>query len=225
MHTHRHIFSEREEMREISGTKYFAIGFIAFATSTTSISAETIDLGLGMTSLGTTLEGSYAASDKLSYRGLYSLGLNRSFDEMQDGVDYNIEGELGGFALIADYRPFGGGFVVGGGLFSSNTSIDLTATVTNQTFGNSANQTGTLTGKAEFSNSIAPMLTLGYQSNLGPIDVRADLGAIFTGGVQLSATSDTIAQADIDLELADTESEVNQYNFFPFLGLSVSYSF
>ena len=69
------------------------------------------------------------------------------------------------------------------------------------------------------------MLTLGYQSNLGPIDIRADLGAIFTGGVKLSGTSDTIAQADIDLELADTESEVNQYNFFPFLGLSVSYSF
>ena len=69
------------------------------------------------------------------------------------------------------------------------------------------------------------MLTLGYQSALGPIDIRANLGAIFTGGIQLSATSDTIAQADIDLELADTESEVNQYNFFPFLGLSVSYSF
>ena len=212
-------------MREISGIKYFAVGFIAFTTSTIPINAETFEVGLGMTSLGVTVEGSYEASEKLSYRGLYSLGLNRSFDETQDGVVYNIEGELGGFALLADYRPFEGGFVVGGGLFSSNTSVDLNATVTNQTFGNSANQTGTLTGKAEFSNSIAPMLTLGYQSTLGPLDIRADLGAIFNGGIQLSATSDTIAQADIDLELADTESEVNQYNFFPFLGLSVSYSF
>ena len=178
-----------------------------------------------MTSLGVTVEGSYEASDKLSYRGLYFWGLNRSFDDTQDGVDYYIEGELGGFALLADYKPFGGGFVVGGGLFSSNTSVDLNATVTNQTFGNSANQTGTLTGKAEFSNSLAPMLVLGYQSTLGPIDFRANLGAIFTGGMQLSATSDTIAQADIDLVLVDTENELNQYNFFPYLGLSVSYSF
>ena len=218
-------FLERHRMLEISGIKYFSVGFIAFTTSTTPISAETFELGLGMTSLGVTVEGSYKVSDKLSYRGLYSLGLNRSFDETQDGIDYNIEGELGGFALLADYRPFGGGFVVGGGLFSSNTSVDLNATVTNQTFGNSANQTGTLAGKAEFSKSIAPMLTIGYQSTLGLLDIRANIGAILAGGIQLSATSDTIAQADIDLELADTESEVNQYNFFPFFGLSVSYAF
>ena len=105
-------------MREINGIKYFTVGFIAFTTSTAPISAETFEVGLGMTSLGVTVEGSFEASDKLSYLGLYFLGLNRSFDETQDGVDYNIEGELDGFALLADYKPFGGGFVAGGGLFS-----------------------------------------------------------------------------------------------------------
>ena len=89
-------------MREISGIKYSAVGFIAFTTSTTTISAETFEVGLGMTSLGVNVHGSYEASDKLSYRGLYFWGLNRSFDETQDGVDYNIEGELDGFALLAD---------------------------------------------------------------------------------------------------------------------------
>ena len=74
-------------MREISGIKYFAVGFIAFTTSTTTIRAETFEVGLGMTSLGVTVQGSYEASDKLSYRGLYFWGLDRSFDETQDGVD------------------------------------------------------------------------------------------------------------------------------------------
>ncbi len=69
------------------------------------------------------------------------------------------------------------------------------------------------------------MLTLGSRSTLGPIDIRAHVGAIFTGEIQLSASSDTIAQADIDLKLSDTESALNQYNFLPYLGLSVSYSF
>ena len=212
-------------MQRTTSINTFAAFFTALTLSANVINAETFNVGLGMTSLGVTLDGTYTVSDQLSYRGLYSLGVSRSFDQTQDGVDYNIEGNLGGFALLADYKPFGGGFVIGGGLFSSDTSIDLSATVTNQTFGNTANESGILNGSAKFSNTISPILTLGYGQDLGPLKVKAEFGAIFTGGVELSATSDDIAQSDIDLELAETESEINQYNFFPFLGLSISYSF
>ncbi len=45
-------------MREINGIKCLVVGLIALTTSTASISAKTIDLGIGINSLGVTLEGS-----------------------------------------------------------------------------------------------------------------------------------------------------------------------
>ena len=165
-------------------------------------------------------------SENFSIRGIYAGGLSQGFNETQDSVDYSIKGNVGGFALLADYHPAGGSFVISSGIFSSATSIDLRATVTNQTFGNSANVTGSLSGEAKFKNKTVPMLLLGYKERAGPLDIRGDIGAIFTGGFSLSASSsDGIAQADIDAELADTASEMNKVNYYPFIGLTVSYSF
>ena len=197
-----------------------------FFTSYSMLAAEELEVGLGATSLGVTLESRYIMSENFSIRGIYAGGLSQSFNETQDSVDYSIKGNVGGFALLADYHPTGGSFVISSGIFSSATSIDLRATVTNQTFGNSANVTGSLSGKAKFKNKTVPMLLLGYKERASPLDIKGDIGAIFTGGFSLSASSsDGIAQADIDAELADTASEMNKVNYYPFIGLTVSYSF
>ena len=189
--------------------------------------SETIEVGLGATTLGTTVEGRYVVSDNFALRGIYALGLSESFNETENGVAYDITGNIGGFALLADYKPFGGGFVLGAGLFSSNTSIDLSATVSNQDFGDSTNVSGSLTGEAKFKNATSPMVLFGYQGSIGSLNIRGDLGAMFTGGIDLSASasSGSISQADIDKELAEVEKDASAINYFPFVGFTITYEF
>ena len=61
--------------------------------------------------------------------------------------------------------------MIGSGIFFSATGIYLRATVTNQTFGNSANISGSLRGEAKFKNKTAPILLLGYKERLGSLDI------------------------------------------------------
>ena len=206
---------------------FFSVVASSFLFGVAAQASETINVGLGATTLGVTVEGRYVVSDNFAFRGIYALGLSESFDETENNVAYDITGNIGGFALLADYKPFGGGFVLGGGLFSSNTSIDVSATVSNQDFGDSTNVSGSLTGEAKFKNATSPMVLLGYQGSIGSLNIRGDLGAIFTGGIDLSASvsSGSISQADIDKELAKVEKDANSIDYFPFVGFTISYEF
>ncbi|MEE9454426.1 MAG: hypothetical protein V3V13_08605 [Paracoccaceae bacterium] len=83
-------------------------------------------------------------------------------------------------------------------------------------------------GKISAQNSIAPMLSIGYETKIASNwGVSIDAGAIFTGGFVAKATSNNavIPTTDFDDALADINSELGKYGIMPYLKLGISYSF
>ena len=115
-----------------------------------------------------------------------------------------------------------------GGLLSSRVGIDLSASLVNQDFGDQNGITGSVSGKAEFKKKTSPLVSVGYKRNLTESFItRGDLGAIMTGGLVLSASTDIaqVTEADIDKELAKTRDYLSKLTVYPFISITASYSF
>ena len=185
-----------------------------------------LEAGLGISTLGPTISAGYKVSEKMVVRGLYSTGLSRSATTEVNGIKYDVKGAVGGFGILADYYPFAGNFFISGGIISSNSGIDLTASIANKTVGEALNQTGELKGRSEFKNQTAPTFALGYRLDLSDsFSLRSELGAMATGGASLTASSATISQEAIDRELRDVEDAMTQVSMFPYISLTASYRF
>jgi hypothetical protein len=191
-----------------------------------------VRVGAGVSTLGANLEAAYRLNDRFAIRGVISGGLSRNTTQAADGVNYDANARLGGFSLLADYYTGNSGFRVSGGAFLSNSSITGVATpvpgspidigLTTLAAGNTVN------AEVKFARRISPMLTVGYDWNIGSaFTLSGEVGAIAMGGLTPTiSTAIPIPQADIDREINTIQNELNQAGqFYPYIAITASYRF
>jgi len=191
-------------------------------------------IGLGLSTMGATLEGAYRFNDRFALRGVVAGGINTNTlgggTQTIDGVTYTTNGQLGGFALLADYYTGSTGFRLSGGAFVSNTSFtgSTTASPTNPIEIGNTTLTGGETASAtvEFRNRVSPMLTVGWDQNIGRnFTLSAEVGAIAMGGLNVDVTAPAAPAADVARERQNIVDELSQFGVFPYVGLTAAFRF
>ena len=139
--------------------------------------------------------------------------MDHDVDETYDGIDY-----FGAFAFdtvggFVDLHPFGNAFRLTGGLVLWNTSVKGEAVLTGPvTIGDvvyQPAQVGSLTGTADYSRTIAPLVGLGVAGR-GRFAVMFDLGIVMTGHPKVDLTVNSpltgAERAQLDAEVQKEEA-------------------
>lgn len=190
--------------------------------------------GLGVSTMGGTLEGAYRINQNWAVRGVVAGGINTKTlgggTQTIDGVTYNINGQLGGFALLGDYYTGGTGFRISGGAFVSNTSFSgsTQASAANTiTIGNTTLSSGeTVSTSIEFKNKVSPMATVGYDWNIGRnFTLSGEIGAIAMGGLNVNVTAPAAPAADVARETQNIRDELSGYGVYPYVAITAAFRF
>lgn len=185
---------------------------------------QPVSVGAGISTIGLTVEPSYRATDRWGVRAPIGFGsINRNLTV--EGIDYDVSASTGGVGVLGDYYPTGGGLRVSGGLFKSN--IGSTGRATGTVDVGSGTYAGVdLRTEVETERSIAPMVAVGYDGQIGAgWGLSADLGAIYTGGFKTSITdlSGIVPQSDIDAEVSSVDAAIDEYKVIPYFKLGATY--
>ncbi|MGQ0698622.1 MAG: hypothetical protein ACT4PZ_10305 [Panacagrimonas sp.] len=161
------------------------------------------DLGSFGASIGTNgigVDYAYAINRYFDVRAGYDFGsLNRN--EEEEGIEYDGELKFSAGRLLLDYKPFGGGFRISGGLYTGGPELELEGTGEDdfELGERSYNVAADVIGGIDFG-SAAPYLGLGWggTANGSGFGVSFDLGVIFTGSpeVTLSVPSGSACDAE-----------------------------
>lgn len=202
-----------------------------------SSNASKFGVGLGVGTTGATVEAKFAPNDTVALRGSFNY-LSFSIDEEFDDIDYDGDFDATTFGGFVDVAPFKNGFVLSGGAFLGDKTLDFDATPTgsveigDQIF--SPSEVGTLTGKAELA-SFAPYAGLGYDGFIaGSKDwsFNARAGVMFTGSpdVELvsangSLSSNAILRQELDAEIEAIEDDADDYKYYPVVTIGLTRRF
>ncbi len=204
--------------------------FLAFVAGTAAAQQVGGGVGLGISTMGAVVEGHVRANEAFGMRALYAG--TPSYDDTTDidGIDYDVDGRLGGFAVLGDFYPGGRNVRLSAGVFVSESELNgmATGTATNPIqVGSAVFSSGeTIETDVTFRNEFAPMATLGYvhEVNSG-FSLSAEAGVILTDGFNVSATGTGIPQAEIDAEVNDIRAELDKYKVYPFISLTAAFRF
>ena len=211
-------------------------GCAALLISSTAIHAqETGDMsvGLGVSTFGGNLEASYTINEQFRVRGALMGGFSYEETESDPGeAAFEIDANLGGLAILADYYPTQSGWRVSGGLLFSNTEFSAYAEASGSEpidIDGTEYTSGSVTTKAEFSNKVSPMLTTGYDLHFADNwTFSSEIGAVLIGGVDLSATAGGgIDQSEIDdsEDYQEARDDAGDLKVYPYLSLGLAYRF
>lgn len=203
----------------------YAACVVALAASTaTAQEAGDVSVALGFSTLGANLEAAYRVDPSFRVRGALIGGIDVSYEESDVDAEFDGDVELGGFALLGDYYPTHGGWRLSGGVFFSNSELSATGTADIDGVGVEA-----VTTTAVFKNDISAMITTGYDVAMGGgWSFNSEIGLILTGGIDIDFTADNPAvqdEVDNDPDLQETKEDFEDITIYPYIGLSVSYSF
>lgn len=216
--------------------KNLLLASAAIAALTTAASAQDgkLRFGLGVSTMGGTLEGAYRLNQNWAIRGLVAGGINTNTlgggTQTIDGVTYTTTGQLGGFALLGDYYTGNSGFRVSGGAFVSNTSFSgsTVASAANPIeIGNTTLTAGeTASASIEFRRKVSPMAAIGYDWNIGRnFTLSGEIGAIAMGGLNVNLTAPAAPAADVARETQNIRDELSRFNVYPYVGITASFRF
>lgn len=209
----------------------FLASALALTAITPAIAQDSDPLGFGVSagvgSMGLFVEPSYRLTENFGIRAPIGFG---SYDTTLtvEGISYDSKLTLGGIGLIADYFPFGSGLRVGGGLWAGQEEIKSNATITTNTqIGNTNYNNAQLNTKIDPKNAIRPMATIGYSGRISRLSLDMDVGVIGNSAfdVNITETTGTVAQADIDAEIAEIKQGAADVSFMPFLKFGARLSF
>lgn len=200
-----------------------------------SVSAQDVgeySAAIGLSTFGANYEAVYQLRDNMRLRGAVMGGLNYSGTETDDGATYDVDANLSAFAVMADYYPTNSGWRVSGGLLVNGSKMDSTIT------GSAADpieidgeffDTGSMDVDADFVNTLSPIATTGYDYRFkNNWTLSGEIGAIYTGGIDLRATSATAEiQTAIDAsnDYQSARDDASDLTFLPYLSITVGYSF
>jgi len=213
-----------------------------------SVVAQAAGQGMGPTvKIGTTgvgLDFTYGLNSKLNLRasGNYFTYSYDDFDlddedEVSTTAEDEVEATLDLLTLGAflDWHPWGGSFRLSAGAFYNGNELTLDAVPGDLIeIGENEYAVQAFNGAVTF-DSFAPYLGLGF-GNAADTTSRwhfsLDIGVLYTGSpeVDISATASnpTLQErlnADIAVETADLEEDVEPFVVYPVIAVGVSYSF
>lgn len=186
--------------------------------------------GLGLSTMGATIEGGMRVTPSLGFRGMYA-GTPHLNDMIEvDDIDYDVDGQLGGFALLGDFFPRGHNFRLSAGVFFSRSELNgmVTASASNPIEVGSVtfNSGETVETGAEFRNEIAPIASMGYVHHTRRnMTISAEAGVIVNNGYEISVTGTGIPQAELDAEARNIRDELDSYKVYHFVSVSVGFRF
>ena len=181
-------------------------------------------VGAGVSTLGLTLEGSYRINDRFGMRAPFGYF---AYDDTltEDGTDFDADVTIGGVGLLGDFYPGTGGLRLSGGAFFNGYGGEGNAT--GDATVNGVDYSGVdLLLDAEPENTVMPMLSIGYDGDLGGgWMLSADLGAMYAGdwSVDLEDRAGVVAQGDIDAEVEDISGDLPE--IIPYLKLTATFRF
>ena len=155
-----------------------------------------------------------------------------------DDIKYDTDVDLQTASALLDWYPFSGAFRLTGGVMYNGNEGDFSATPASPvTVGDvvfTPAQIGTLNGSVTF-NSVAPYVGLGWSSgrdNKAGLSVSFDVGVLFQGAPNVEdyyatglANSIPGFQAQLDREAAKIEDELDPYQYYPVVALTLMYRF
>lgn len=185
---------------------------------------------------GGTAEAKMKVAPILAIRGGYNY-FQYEADDTYDDIAYQGDLDLSTAGAFLDLHPFGNAFMLTGGAYFGEKTLDLFATPTanveigNQTF--TPAQVGTLNMKGDLEDT-APFLGLGWDSSFDTkgLSFRFIAGAMFTGtpDVSLTASGGTLSndsnfQAQLAQEEQNLQSDVDDYEIYPVVQLGLNWAF
>ena len=180
---------------------------------------------LGVSTVGLNVEGAYRFSEKFRVRGIISAAPEDRSRQEAGGITYDSKAEIKGLTVLADYGIGRTPFRLTAGAFVSGAQVIGNARG-NLLIGDSVYLTS-LRAEAEFVNSVAPLVSVGFDLPIGENwGLTGDLGYIFTGGVnvKLSASSVAVDPADLFAEQRQIERQVLT-DGYPFLNIGLRFTF
>jgi hypothetical protein len=166
--------------------------------------------------------------------GFEKLGLQKNFSFEEKSVTYDAAAKLnaGSLSLLFDYHVAGHFFVTAGaGWNLFQTSVDGVAANSMQ-FGDieiPKESIGSFSYQIDPSLKISPYFGIGFGRALGSEKKLAcafEIGGFYQGSPDISIVSDGLLSptSNPDQQQAERmEKQINQYNIYPVLKLSVSY--
>jgi hypothetical protein len=210
----------------------------ALLNVTLAAQAGDVAVGTGIGTPGANVNLIYAFNEKVALRGVANF-FSTDFDETQDGIDYELDFDLGSAGAILDWHPAGGSFRFSGGIFANGNDVSGTGQGQSGTvveFGDMvfpADELGAVNADMEL-NSTAPYLGIGWGNiaiNEG-FSFSLDLGVYFQGKPSVTLTTpdvDPSIAAEVAGEIAqaeaDLEDEVDFLEFYPYISVGFAYRF
>ena len=165
-----------------------------------------------------------------------------SENQTSDGVQFNGKVQLGGWNLLADYRPFAGGFRVTGGAyiptskFSATGQFDGSGSITMNGTTYTSADVNSVSANAKWSG-IKPYIGIGYDgfntTNSG-FFFTADVGVIFAGSPKVSLSANCTSanpaicsqlNTDLQAQQNSLKSDLNNAKYIPVAQLGIGYRF
>lgn len=186
-------------------------------------------LGLGLGTLGPTIEGSYRITDAFGLRVPAGF-LSTAYDERVDDIDFDVDLDIGGIGLLGDYRPAGGvpgldGLRLSAGGILGAYALDARGRGDGEVGDNDYEDVDLRLG-IDPRNRLMPVVAVGYDGALTRRwRLSADLGAIFAGGFDLDLrdASGQVSEADLETEIGEIEDDLPA--LLPYVTLSVAFRF
>lgn len=163
-----------------------------------------------------------------------------TLDTSLDGVNYDFDVEMTSFPLMLDIYPFGGHFHISAGLYvQPGTKADIEATPTGpEQIGEHTyppEVMGTLSGKIEVENTVAPYLGLGFGNTVHPdqlLTFMLDFGLVFesydvsltSNGAGMETPVDTFRR-DLKLEEQNMQDDLDSFRIYPVLTIGLAWHF
>lgn len=190
-------------------------------------------VGGGVSVFGPILETSYHIERNSRLRGIFMGGLTYDTVETDnDGNSYDVDLELAAAAVLFDYYPDQSGWRVSGGVLIDLTDFTATARGGDGSAFNINNAVfpgGNVMAEAHFANELSPMVTAGYDVDLGNSwIVSGELGAIYTGGLETDFTANTAAlqgAIDNDEDFQAYRRDLEAVQVLPYVSVAVSFRF
>jgi hypothetical protein len=216
-------------------------GLLSLAALAAGAGAAHADRGLAIGgaigTTGGTIEGQAQLTPYVQVRGgfnYFQYGVDDTFDD----VAYDGDLDLSTFGAFVDFRPWGNSFLVTGGAFIGDKTLDMTATpTTNVQIGDvsyTPAQVGSLTLDASLED-LAPFVGLGWDTTFqgdGPVGFKLLLGAMFSGSPQVKLTSSggTLSTnptflAEVAKEEQNLQEDIDDFEIYPVAQVGLTFRF
>ncbi len=199
-----------------------------------------VSFGLKGGTLGIGIEAGVEVSEYLEVRGGVNY-LKFDFDTTISEIDYNFEPEFFNGSLLLDWHPFANAFRFTAGSYINNNKMDVEGTYRQDLIpADYAHYAGLVNlakveGSVEF-NTFAPYLGLGWTSNHADKGwgMNMDCGVMFQGKPNVTElhVDDPWGIGDSGLlddflegERQAIEDDIDEFQYYPVMSVSVSYKF